>query len=136
MCTSFKAELLTATHAFGTDVFKIALFKSNASLGADTTAYSSSDEAGDSGTYVAGGAILSGLVLTTAGGQALVDWTANPQWTGITVTARGALIYNASKANRAVVVLDFGADKTNTPANTFTITLPQATAYNAIVRIE
>lgn len=135
MCTSFKSELLTGTHVFGTDVFKIALFTSTASLDATTTAYSATNEVGASGTYSAGGQTLATLALSVSGVQALVDWTADPSWTSATITARGALIYNSSKTNKAVAVIDFGADKTST-AGTFTVVLPAATASNAIVRVE
>lgn len=135
MCTSFKSELLTGTHVFGTDVFKIALYTSAATLDATTTAYAATNEVPNSGTYAATGQTLATLALSTASGQALVDWTADPSWTSATITARGALIYNSSKSNKACVVIDFGADKTST-SGTFTVVLPAATASNAIIRIE
>lgn len=133
MCTSFKQELLQGTHVFGTDTFNIAMYTSAATLDASTTVYAATNEVGASGTYVAGGQALSGVVVSTSTTTAYVDWTTDPQWTGATITARGALIYNATKTNKAVAVLDFGADKTST-AGTFTIQLPAAGA-TAILRI-
>lgn len=137
MCTSFKSELFTGTHVFGTDVFKICLITSAATAGAATTNYSdvSANEVPNSGTYSAGGQTLATVSVTTSGTQALVDWSTDPSWTSATITARGALIYNSSKANKAVAVIDFGADKTST-SGTFTVVLPAATASNALVRIE
>lgn len=135
MVTSFKSELLTGTHVFGTDVFKIALYNSTSAMDATTTVYTAVNEVGASGTYAAGGQTLATLALSVSGVQALVDWTADPSWTSATITARSALIYNSSKTDKAVAVIDFGADKTST-AGTFTVVLPAATASNAIVRIE
>jgi len=87
-----------------------------------------------SGTgYSAGGATMTGATITTSGTTALLDFT-DPVWEVATITARGALIYNSSKANRAIAVLDFGSDKTTTAAD-FTVQLPAATATAAILRI-
>jgi len=135
VCTSFKQELLTATHDFtnGTgDAFKIALFTSSATLGASTTAYSTSNEVVGSG-YTAGGNTLTNVTPTSSGTTAFTDF-ADTTWSSATITARGALIYNSTDADKAVVVLDFGSDQTST-AGDFTIQFPTADASNAIIRI-
>ena len=135
MCTSFKTQLLTGTHDFtnGTgDTFKIALFTSAATLGAATTAYSTSNEASGTG-YTAGGNTLTNVTPTSSGTTAFTDF-ADTTWSSASVTARGALIYNSTEADAAVVVLDFGSDKTST-AGDFTIQFPTADASNAIIRI-
>jgi len=135
MCTSFKKELMTATHNFtnGANSFKLALYTSSATLGAATTAYSSTNEA--SGTnYTAGGAALTNVTPTTSGTTALTDF-ADLTFSNATVTANGALIYNdTASGDPAVVVLAFGGDKTST-AGDFTIQFPTADASNAIIRI-
>ena len=135
MCTSFKQELLTGTHNFtnGTgDTFKIALFTSSATLGAATTAYSVTNEVSGTG-YTAGGNTLTNVTPTTSGTTAFTDF-ADTTWSTATITARGALIYNSTDSDKAVVVLDFGSDKTST-AGDFTIQFPTADASNAIIRI-
>ncbi len=137
MCTSFKQELLTGTHDFTAstgDTFKLALYDNNASFTAATTAYTASDEVGDSGTYSAGGGTLTNVTPTTSGTTALTDFD-DLSFTSATITARGALIYNDTAAgDPSVVVLDFGSDKTST-SGTFTIVFPTADASNAIIRI-
>jgi hypothetical protein len=136
LCTSFKVEILQAIHNFTTstgDVFKLALYTSSASLDAATTAYTSSNEVGNSGTYTAGGGTLTNVTPTSSGTTAFLDF-ADISFTSATITARGALIYNSSKSNRAVAVLDFGSDKIST-TGTFTVQFPAADASNAIVRI-
>jgi len=129
-CTSFKEQLLKAVHDFSTDTFKLALYTSAASLGASTTVYTTTGEVVAAG-YTAGGNALTGVSVTTSGTTAYVDF-ADTTWTTST-TARGALIYNSSKANKAVAVLDFGADKTST--NTFTVQMPPNSATDALIRI-
>ena len=136
VCTSFKQEILVEGHDFTAstgDTFKIALYDSSATLSASTTAYSSDDEVSNSGTYSAGGGSLTSVTPTTSGTTALCDF-ANISFTSATITARGALIYNSSASNKAVVVLDFGGDKTST-SGTFTIAFPAADASNAILRL-
>jgi hypothetical protein len=136
VCTSFKQEILVEGHDFTAstgDTFKIALYSSSATLSASTTAYSSDDEVSNSGTYSAGGGSLTSVTPTTSGTTALCDF-ANISFTSATITARGALIYNSSASNKAVVVLDFGGDKTST-SGTFTIAFPAADASNAILRL-
>ena len=135
-CTSFKQELLVGTHNFMAttgDTFKIALYDSSATLSASTTAYSSSDEVSNSGTYTAGGGSLTNVTPTTSGTTALCDFS-DVSFTSATITARGALIYNTTDSNKAVCVLDFGGDKTST-SGTFTIQFPAADASNAILRL-
>jgi hypothetical protein len=140
MCTSFKDQLLEAVHDFrtsGGDTFKIALYSSAATLDATTTAYTSSDEVANSGTYAAGGGTLTNVDPTTSGTTALTDF-ADISFTSATINARGALIYNSTPThtytNPSVAVLDFGGDKIST-AGTFTIQFPTADASNAIIRI-
>jgi len=135
MATSFKQQLLTGTHDFtnGTgDTFKVALYTSSATLGAATTAYTVTNEVSGTG-YTAGGNTLTNVTPTSSGTTAFTDF-ADTTFSSATITARGALIYNSTEANAAVVVLDFGADKTST-AGDFTIQFPTADASNAIIRI-
>jgi|TARA_B110000977_G_C10816476_1_gene392413 hypothetical protein len=135
MCTSFKKELMEGTHNFlasGGNSFKLALYTSSASLGATTTAYSSTNEA--SGTnYTAGGAALTNVNPTTSGTTAFTDF-ADLTFSNATITANGCLIYNDTNSDKAVCVLAFGGDKTST-AGDFTIQFPTADASNAIIRI-
>ena len=129
--TSFKAEILQGIHD-SADTYKIALYTSAATLGAPTTAYTATNEISGTG-YTAGGQALSGFSVTTSGTTAILDFTTDPSWENATITARGALIYNASKANKAVMVLDFGSDKSNSEG-TFTIRLPLPDATNGLIR--
>jgi hypothetical protein len=150
MCTSFKAELMLAVHDFrptGGDTFKLAMYTSTATIDANTTAYTATNEV--TGTnYTAGGAALTNLgVVTsntsTSAGTGYTDFS-DLTFTNATVTARGALIYNTTPSansnantaltNAAVAVLDFGGDKTST-AGDFTIIFPAATNTTAIIRI-
>lgn len=146
MCTSFKVEILDGIHAFGSavirasaapDKFKLALFTSSATLGATTTAYTTtlSDEVSSSGTnYPTGGLTLTvSLAPTSSSTTAYLDFD-DLTFPSATLTARGALIYNETQDNKAVAVLDFGGDKTSTAGN-FTIQFPTADASNAILRI-
>lgn len=139
MCTSFKVGILDGTFNFGsgtTQVFKIALYTSAASLGAGTTAYTATGEVSNSGTgYTTGGNTLTvSQVPTSTGTTAWLDF-ADTTWSSATITARGALIYLANGGtNPAVAVLDFGSDKTSTSGD-FTIVFPTADASNAIIRI-
>jgi hypothetical protein len=140
MCTSFKVELMTATHNFtnAANVFKLALFRAQASIvgtfGAGTTNYSDmgADEA--SGTnYTAGGSSLTNVTPTSSGTTAYTDF-ADLVFTNVTITTSGCLIYNSSASNKAVAVFNFGADKTAT-AGDMTIIFPTADATNAIIRL-
>lgn len=132
MCTSYKAELFGGIHDMDTDVFKMALYTSTATLNAATTAYTATNEVSGTG-YTAGGNAMSGAVISSSGTTAFVDFS-DVTWATATITARGALIYNSSKANRAVAVLDFGGDKTST-AGDFVVIMPTADATNALLRI-
>jgi hypothetical protein len=136
MCTSFKVQLLSGAQNFNTGttkVYKIALYTSTATLGATTTAYSTTNEVVGTG-YNAGGEILTvSQIPTSSGTTAFIDF-ADKTWPNATITARGALIYNSTEGNKSVAVLDFGADKT-VSNDTFQIIFPTADATSAIVRI-
>ena len=135
MCTSFKQELLEAGHNFknsGGHTFKIALYTSSATLGASTTAYTTTNEVSGTG-YSAGGQALTTVAPSSSGTTAFLDFN-DETFTTATITARGALIYNDDQSDKAVAVLDFGGDKTST-AGDFTIVFPTADATNAIIRI-
>jgi hypothetical protein len=133
MVSSFKQQILLAEHDMDTDVFKIALYTSAATLDATTTVYTTSNEVAAGGGYTTGGNTLSGAAVSLSGTTAFVDFS-DTSWTTATITARGALIYNSSKSNKAVAVLDFGSDKISS-GGTFTIQFPANTAADAIVRI-
>tara|TARA_R110000824_G_scaffold95173_1_gene228991 strand:- start:459 stop:896 length:438 start_codon:yes stop_codon:yes gene_type:complete len=138
MCTSFKKELLEGTHNFknsGGDTFKIALFTSSASLGATTTAYASSgiNEVANGNGYTTGGNTLTRVDPTSSGTTGFTDFS-DSTWSSATITARGAMIYNDTDSDKAVAILDFGADKSSSGGN-FTVTFPAADASNAIIRI-
>lgn len=135
MCTSFKAEVAQAVHNFTTgtgNVFYIALYTSNATLGADTTVYTSTGEA--SGTnYTAGGIALTNITPTTSGTTGY--WSFQPAtFSNVTLSCSGALIYNYTNGNKAVCVLNFGQTITKT-ASDLVITFPVASATDAVLRI-
>ena len=127
--TSFKSEVYQAVHNLLTDTIKIALYTADANLNEDTTIYSNTNEVVASG-YAAGGEIMTGVTLNSSGYTVYVNF-ANVSWS-TSVTARCALIYNYSKSNKSIAVLDFGSDKTST--GTFTITMPANTATSALIR--
>ena len=138
VCSSFKQELLQGKHDFDSssgDTFKIALYTSSASLGAATTAYSTSNEiTNTSGSaYTAGGATLTSVTPTTDGTTAVCDFS-DVSFTSASFTANGCLIYNSSQSDKAVAVIAFGGDKT-VSSGTFTIQFPTADSSNAIIRI-
>jgi hypothetical protein len=136
VCNSFKTELLGAVHDFDSgsgQVFKLALFQSNATLGQNTTVFTSTNEASSSGQYSSGGGILAGQQVSLDTSTAIITFS-DLSFTGVTLTADGALIYNTSAGNKAVCVLSFGGDKTAT-SGTFTILFPAFTAADAILRI-
>ena len=138
ICTSFKQELLVGTHNFTAttgNTFKIALYTSSATLGAGTTAFSTSNEiTNSSGTaYTSGGATLTSVTPTTDSTTAVCDF-ADVSFTSASFTANGALIYNSSQSNKAVAAIAFGGDKT-VSSGTFTIQFPTADATNAIIRL-
>ena len=138
ICTSFKVELLKGVHNFTAttgNTFKIALYDSDATLGASTTAFSTSEEiTNTSGTaYTSGGATLTSVTPVASSTTAVCDF-ADVSYTSASFTANGALIYNSSATNAAVAAIAFGSDKTATNG-TFTIQFPTADATNAIIRL-
>jgi len=139
VCTSFKVELLKGVHNFTAttgNTFKIALYTSSATLGASTTAFSSSNEiTNTSGTaYTSGGATLTSVTPAASGTTAVCDFS-DVSYTDATFTANGALIYNdTATGDPACAVIAFGGDKTVT-SGTFTIQFPTADATNAIIRL-
>ena len=138
VCTSFKVELLKAVHNFsasGGNTFKIALYTSSASLGAATTAYSTSNEISNTSgsAYTAGGKALTSVTPVLSTDTACCDF-ADISFTSASFTANGCLIYNDTNADRAVCAIAFGGDKT-VSSGTFTIQFPTADASNAILRI-
>lgn len=128
--TSFKRELYEGAHDFLTDTINIALYTNSATLDADTTVYTTSGEASGTG-YVAGGKVLTGVTVASANGVAYVNF-ASATWSPAGFTCRGALIYNASKGNKSIAVLDFGADKTATTS--FTVQMPVSGPQTALIR--
>lgn len=132
MVSSFKQQILLGEHDLDTDVIKLALYTSAATLDAATTVYSTSNEVVGTG-YTAGGNTLSGATVSLTGTTAFVDF-ANTTFAAATITARGALIYNSSKADKAIAVLDFGSDKTST-AGDFVVQFPANDSSSAIIRI-
>jgi hypothetical protein len=126
--TSFKAELYQGIHDLLTDTIKIALYTASANLNETTTVYDSTDETSGTG-YVAGGVTMTGITINTSGYTAYVGF--NDVVFNASVTARCALIYNASQGNKSIAVLDFGSDKTSV---NFTITMPANTATSALIR--
>jgi hypothetical protein len=141
ICNSFKKQLLAGEHDFdsaGGDTFKLAMYTSVATLGASTTNYSTSQEVTSPSGYSAGGKALVNSGVKVSSGVAITNY-ADLSFTGVTLTARGALIYNTttnggSGTTEAVAVLDFGGDKTAT-SGTFTIQFPAFTTSAAILRI-
>ena len=138
ICTSFKVELLKGVHNFTAttgDTFKIALYDSDATLGASTTAFSTSEEiTNTSGTaYTSGGATLTSVTPVASSTTAISDFS-HVSFSSASFTANGALIYNSSATNAAVCAIAFGSDKTATNG-TFTIQFPTADATNAIIRL-
>ena len=136
---SFKEDILQGIHDFnvGTgNTFKLALYDNTASIGADTTSYAAgiTGQVPDTGQYVAGGGTLVNALVSVNGTTAFVDFD-DLSFTGVTLTARGALIYNdTASGDPSVCVLDFGGNKTAT-AGTFTIQFPDANDTQAIIRI-
>ena len=128
--TSFKAELYQGIHDLTTDTLKLALYTADANLDASTTVYTTSNEITGTG-YTAGGKIVTGAAISSSGYTAWVTFN-NVIWTPAAFTTRCALLYNASKANRSIAVLDFGSDKTCTTS--FTVVMPGNTATTALIR--
>ena len=136
VANSFKGELLQGTHNFTAatgNVFKLALYTSAATLNSATTVYANTNEVANSGQYVTGGGVLTNVSPVVSSGVAFIDFS-DLSFTGVTLTAAGALIYNTSATNKAVAVLSFGGDKTAT-SGVFTIQFPAATTSAAILTI-
>ena len=127
---SFKAEILQGVHDLLTDTLKLALYYSTADLSESTTVYSATNEVVGTG-YSAGGVVLTGVTINTADSVVYVNFN-NAVWNPASFTTAGGLIYNASKSNKSIAVLSFGADKTAT--NTFTVQMPANTATSALLR--
>ena len=135
LTTSFKVELLTGTHNFTNssgNSFKLALYTSSATLGATTTAFTTTGQA--SGTnYTSGGSALTNVTPSATGTTAVTDFN-DLTFSTATITARGCMIYNDTNGDKSVATIDFGGDKTST-AGDFTVVFPTADASNAIIRI-
>ena len=135
--TSFKVELAQGLHNFGPtapNTFKIALYTSSASLGSTTTAYTATGEVANGSGYTTGGEILVVSTTPTSSGTTMLLSFSDVTWAGASFTARGALIYNSTNANRSVAVLDFATDQTGT-GNNFIIRFPSSNVTSAIIRI-
>lgn len=133
MTNSFKEQILLGVHDLSTDTLKMALYTSNALLGPDTTVYTATDEVVGVG-YTAGGEVLTNVSvsLSVTQGIAYVSFD-NPTWNAATFTTRGALIYNATKANKSIAVLNFGIDQTML-SQQFQIQLPTNSPDTALIR--
>ncbi|MDA9624143.1 hypothetical protein N9S62_02585 [Pelagibacteraceae bacterium] len=139
ICTSFKVEVLKGVHDFTAttgDTFKIALYDSDATLGASTTAFSTSEEITNTtgSAYTSGGATLTSVTPVASSTTAICDFSPDISFSSASFTANGALIYNSSESNKAVCAIAFGSNKTATNG-TFTIQFPTADATNAIIRL-
>jgi hypothetical protein len=130
--TSFKYDCYTAQQNLSTDTLKMALYTASADLNAATTAYTSSNEV-TGGNYTAGGLVLTNVTVTTSGTTVYLSFS-NPSWPNASFTCRGALIYNLTKSNKSIAVLNFGSDKVATPATPFVVVLPANTAATALIR--
>jgi hypothetical protein len=133
LTNSFKEDLLLGIHDFDTDVMKIALYTADAVLGPETLAYTSLGEVSGVG-YTATGLVLTGVTVTRTNNVSFVSFSNNPTWTAATFTTRGALIYNSSKSNKSVGVLNFGLDQTML-SQQFQIQFPPANADTALIRL-
>jgi len=131
LTTSFKQQILQAQQNIATDTLKIALYTGLATLGPDTTAYAATYEVVGTG-YTVGGKTLTGVTISTSTNGVVYVVFADAVWNPAAFTCRGALIYNASQANKSVAVLDFGSDKTC--QNTFTVQMPENTSTSALLR--
>jgi hypothetical protein len=132
LTTSFKSQMVQGQQNLAANTLKIALYTGFATLGPDTTVYSTTNEITGTG-YTAGGNTLSGVTISTSADGVVYINFSNVVWTNASFTTRGALIYNASQSNASVAVLDFGADKTCTN-QTFTVTMPTNSATTALIR--
>ena len=131
--TSYKADLFNGLHQPG-DVYKIALYVAASTIGIGTAAYTATNEVANGNGYTTGGLTLAGRQVVLDGTTQILDWTTDPVWAASTITARGAMIYNSTRANASLCVLDFGADITSTNGN-FTVTLPAPTSAAGAIRL-
>ena len=132
LCFSFKKELFEAIHDFNTDVFKAALYTSAANIGPLTTTYTTAGELATGSGYTAGGVTLTGATVNLSNGIAFVDFN-NAVWTSVNFTANGILVYNSTKANRAIFVQNFGTVQAS--SGNFVYRFPEDTSTFAIIRI-
>jgi hypothetical protein len=130
--TSFKGELYQGVHNFLTDTINIALYTANADLNETTTVYSNTNEVANSSAYAQAGLPMNGITVNTSGSTVYIGFP-NVSWTGA-ITARCALIYNVSKGNKSIAVLDFGSDKSSSSGGVFPLTMPANTATTALIR--
>lgn len=121
LCDSYVQEILQGIHQ-AADAYMVAVYTASASLGRSTTVYSATNEVPNSGTYVAGGQALVGFVVGLSAGVSYIDWTTDPQWTG-SIAGAFALVYNATRGNKACAVYDFGGTVTST-GDPFILALP------------
>ena len=135
LTTSFKLDMVNGRQNVASDALKIALYTAFADINENTTAYSTTDEITGTGYTAGGQALLNVAVNSTSNGIVYVSFS-NPTWNPAQFTARGALIYNTTRSNASIAVLDFGSDKTQAGNNTFTVTLPPDTASSALIRID
>ena len=133
LTTSFKVDILEGKQNIASDTLKMALYTAYATLNQDTTAYSSDNEISGTG-YTAGGQTLSNVTINSGSNTVYVSFS-NVVWNPAQFTTRGALIYNSTKSNASIAVLDFGSDKIQTGNNTFSVILPPDTESSALIRI-
>ena len=133
LTTSFKVDMLEGKQNVASDTLKMSLYTAYATLNQDTTAYTSDNEISGTG-YTAGGETLSNVTIMSGSNTVYVSFS-NVVWNPAQFTTRGALIYNSTKSNASIAVLDFGSDKIQTGNNTFTVTLPPDTESSALIRI-
>ena len=133
LTTSFKVDMLNGKQNVASDTLKMALYTAYATLDQDTTAYTTGNEISGTG-YTAGGETLSNVTINSGSNTVYVSFS-NVVWSPAQFTTRGALIYNATKSNASIAVLDFGSDKIQNGNNTFTVNLPPDTESSALIRI-
>lgn len=133
LTTSFKVDILEGKQNIASDTLKMALYTAYATLNQDTTAYTSDNEISGTG-YTVGGQTLSNVTINSGSNTVYVSFS-DVVWDPAQFTTRGALIYNESKANASIAVLDFGSDKIQTGNNTFSVILPPDTESSALIRI-
>ena len=133
LTTSFKVDMLNGKQNVASDTLKMALYTAYATLDQDTTAYTPTNEISGTG-YIAGGKTISNVTINSGSNTVYVSFS-NVVWDPAQFTTRGALIYNSTKSNASIAVLDFGSDKIQTGNNTFTVILPPDTESSALIRI-